>query len=113
MNKLDLVMSQANMHDRYSQINQYHARLGNGRSKLRTCILFKLEFITEPHVTMIMCVGLCVRLQKLGSKPVDRNVMLYLFLEDEFHVLMKCTLYGDLRYELFPNASVLNSVLMF
>ena len=36
MNELDLAMPQANVHDWYSQINQYHAPSGNGRNKRHT-----------------------------------------------------------------------------
>ena len=54
MNELDLAMSQVNVHDWYSRINQYGAPSGNCRNKLWSYILFKHEFSTEPYVMMTM-----------------------------------------------------------
>ena len=126
LNNFDSAMSRVNEQSWYESVNQYAGPSGHGRNKLRTYKLFKSEFKPEPYVTMIMARSNRSALARFrcGVAPIrietgryERNVVpacertcfnCVNDVEDEFHVLMRCALYDDLRDDLFVRANAVN-----
>ena len=109
----------------YSKLNIDHAVRGEGGNKLRTYRKFKQEFCKEPYVTSILsktcrsalakfrCGIAPIRIEtgRYGMNRLPVNERLCEFcdaneVEDEFHVVMKCSFYTNIRNTLFT--SVLN-----
>ena len=120
---MDLVLFELHEQSWYADINREGAISGEGGNKLRTYKTFKGAFDTESYVKQIMpfpfrsalakfrCGVAPIRIEtgRYGSNriPVNERVCFYCTNEDEyeFHVLMKCPLYHDLREELMDNAN--------
>ena len=107
--------------DTRNDINRTEARRGNGRKKLRTYKLFKLEHKTENYVTTSLSrrhrsafakfragvaplrleTGLCEQLE------LNHRVCFHckMEVESEEHVLTLCPLYNDLRRTLYEKLS--------
>lgn len=122
---LDLVMFEAHEQSWYADINREGAVRGEGGNKLRTYNKFKNEFIVEAYVKKIMpfqyrsalakfrCGTAPIRVEtgRYGSNrlPVNERVCFNCInqVEDEYHVLMECPLYDDLREDLMRTANSL------
>ena len=105
----------------FSEINRENAVRGNGRNKLRTYKQFKKDFMTEEYVKRVMprshrsalakfrCGTAPIRIETgryERNRPSAENRTCYICndgIEDEKHVLLKCSLYEDLRNELVMN----------
>ena len=96
-------------------------------NKLRTCKTFKKEFITEPYLSIIVhkkyrsayakfrcgVAPLKIETGRYGSNRVpveERLCEACNSVKDEFHVLMKCSLYRDARDICFNSISVVSEV---
>ena len=107
-----------------ADVTREEARHGSGRNKLRTYRTFKHEFETEHYVKQIMpypfrsalakfrCGVAPIRIEtgRYGHNRLPENQR-FCFncqteVEDEFHVLMFCPLYNDLRNELVHRAEL-------
>ena len=119
---IDLVLFELHEQNWYADVNRDNAIRGDGGNKLRTYKQFKGEFVPEAYVKQIMpfpfrsalakirCGVAPIRIEtgRYGSRriPVEERVCMNCVneIEDEFHVLMKCELYDDLRMELVEKA---------
>ena len=100
------------------KINREEAVRGTGRNKLRTYRLFKKELKTEAYVNIIMPKRHRSALAKFRAGvaplrietgryertivPINQRTCFNCLnnIEDEFHVIMKCPIYNELRQEL-------------
>ena len=108
-----------------NDVNRIDAKKGGGQNKLRTYRLFKQEYGVEDYVRNIS-IGIRARKAfaqlRCGSAPINVELGRYkngIYLpheericpicldgvEDEFHVIMKCHFYEDVRDDLFDSAS--------
>jgi hypothetical protein len=94
-------------------INTAHSRSGNGGNKLRTYKLFKQEFKAESYVKMILpakhrsalskfrsgVAPLRIETGRFEGLPVEQRFCPFCrtHVEDEFHVIMQCDKYNDIR----------------
>ena len=105
-------------------VNRESARRGAGRNKLRTYNKFKQVFEVEPYVTEVMsrgrrsalakfrCGVAPIRLEtgRYENLPVDQRLCPFCVhtVEDEFHVVLCCPKYEDLRAPLIQAACDIN-----
>ena len=109
-----------------AELSRIEGRRGIGLNKLRTYRLFKNKYHTEEYVknryiryserkalAQIRCGSAAIAIETGRFKngrylPCDERVcpICTLGVEDEFHVLMMCNFYEDIREELFEYANV-------
>jgi len=115
---VDMVLTEINEIEWYAKIRRDDAIRGSGRNKLRTYKTFKEEYKTEPYVYEIIPKHHRSALAKFRSGvaplrietgryernavPADQRKCFNCLdnVEDEFHVVMHCPVYNDLRQEL-------------
>jgi hypothetical protein len=107
-------------------VNKVQARTGNGGNKLRTYKLFKTEFKTESYVKMILPTkhrsSLCkfrsgvapLRIETGRFERLSEELRVCPFckdcVENEFHVIMNCDRYNDIRNVIFSKASEVDTL---
>jgi hypothetical protein len=104
-----------------TDINRINAVRGQGRNKLRTYNQFKQKLETETYVRCGMPIAhkrslckfrtgvapLAIETGRYTNTPVNQRKCFHCDYEteDEKHVLMDCSLYDDLRHELFEDSA--------
>ncbi len=108
----------------FAKINEPNG-LGEGGNKLRTYCTFKYNFSPEPYVTCIMskkhrsdmekirCGVAHIKLEtgRYNGTPVNDRICEFCNVgdvEDEFHVVMDCFNYNELRHNLFYVICLIN-----
>ncbi|XP_053402804.1 uncharacterized protein LOC128558049 [Mercenaria mercenaria] len=103
--------------DWFNGINRITSNSGKGNNKLRTYCTFKSEFIVEDYCKIILprkhmsalCKFRCgvapIRIEsgRYENLQVENRICPFCpnIVEDEKHVILKCSLYNDLRESLF------------
>ena len=121
MPDMDLVLGEHFEQIWLATINRLEARRGPGRNKLRTYCTFKQDFVTEQYVTRPMpksrrsalakfrCGVAPIRIEtgRYERLPLEQRVCPVCTdtIETEFHVVMNCPLYGDIRDTLLHKAN--------
>ena len=106
------------------EINREHARRGQGGNKLRPYRTFKMNFVTESYVKVLMPLSWRSSFAKFraGVAPLRLETGRYENLdvsqrtcfnchdkvESEHHVLLNCPLYEDLQLEMYSQAFNIN-----
>ena len=108
-----------------SNVTRISSASGSGRNKLRTYTLYKSEYNTEHYCKMILplkhryalakfrCGVAPLRLEtgRYENIPESERLCPYCrdFVEDEFHVMLNCSLYENERRSLLLKANEINS----
>ena len=108
-----------------SNVTRISSTSGSGRNKLRTYKLYKFEYNTEDYCKLILplkhrsalakfrCGVAPLRLEtgRYENIPESERLCPYCraFVEDEFHVMLNCSLYENERRSLLLKANEINS----
>ena len=112
-------VEEAQTFDFVADVNSESSRSGNGRNKLRTYRLFKSEYKVEKYCKLLLsyshrsafakfrCGVALIRIEtgRYENLAVSQRLChVCNTVEDELHVILKCSLYNNLRALLFSRA---------
>ena len=127
MADMDLVLQEHFEQIWLAGVNRVEARRGRGLNKLRTYRTFKQDFVTEQYVFLPMprshrsalarfrCGVAPIRIEtgRYERLPLEERLCPVCdenSVESEFHVIMQCQLYTDIRQELFYHTEAISNV---
>ena len=118
----------------YDDMNRINAKSGYGLNKLRTYRSFKFEYVTEEYVksqsipfrdrkalAKMRCSATALNIETgryqngMYKPPEERKCTLCNLncVEDEFHAMLKCPIYEDIREVLYEECISINPVLNY